>query len=56
MIERCGILYDATYDMRPRKVASYSDPQAGIKVELVSKRGTSYIVRATWERAKSARK
>lgn len=50
MIERCGILYDATYDVRPGKVANYSDPRAGIKVELVRKRGSSYVVRVAWQR------
>jgi M6 family metalloprotease-like protein len=50
MIEKCGLLYDVTYDLRPGKVASYSDPQAGIKVELVGKRDTSYVVRIAWQR------
>jgi hypothetical protein len=50
MIEKCGLLYDATYDLRPGKVASYSDSQAGIKVELMGKHDRSYVVRTDWQR------
>jgi M6 family metalloprotease-like protein len=49
-ILRCGILYDATYDLRPGKVANYHDPSAGIKVELVKKRAESYVIRVAWQK------
>ena len=49
-ILRCGILYDATYDRRPGKVANYRDPSAGITVELVKKRAESYVIRVSWQK------
>jgi hypothetical protein len=49
-IQRCGILYDATYDLRPGKVANYYDPSAGIKVELLKKRADLYVIRVAWQK------
>jgi M6 family metalloprotease-like protein len=50
MIDKCGILYDATYDLRPGKPPGFSDTNAGISVTLLRKRGRAYTVRVVWRK------
>lgn len=48
-IERCALLYNATYDLRPGKPHSYSSPANGISIQLKSRHGDAYRVRVTWD-------
>jgi hypothetical protein len=47
-IERCALLYNATYDLHPGKPGSYADPAGGITMRLESKRGDVDRVLLTW--------
>ena len=52
-LDKCAMHYNATFDIGPGEVSTFEDNTLQVKIELLSRQGSSYKVRVTRKTAQA---